>query len=241
MKALSIIIIIFITVIMFVVFPAHASESSPSADIRAKLEELKKAIASKAAKLKQEVNRKLQNKAYVGKVKSKSANTLTLKTKTGSKTVSINQDTIFESKIKSKQKFSQTTISEENYIAGLGDVDETASLTARKVILLPTPNSKQHATPSGSKTYLWGQVVSISDDLITLKGKDSTNVAVSPSTDAKVKVLDLVILTGNFGKNDIFEAGFVYIIPQSGILKPKKATSSAQVSTPPARPKEVKR
>lgn len=224
-------IITVITIIIFIVSPAHAAESSPSADIKTKLEELKQAIASKAAKLKQEVNRKLQNKAYVGKVQSRSSNLLTLATRNGSKTVSINQDTIFESKIKSKQKFSQNTISEEHYIAGLGDVDETSSLTAKKIILLPIPTLKP-------KTFVRGQIVSISDDLVTLKGNNSKNVAVSLLTDAKVKALDVVILTGNFGKNDIFEAEFVSVIPQSGILKPKKiATPSAQISTKSAQPK----
>ncbi|EKD65299.1 MAG: hypothetical protein ACD_50C00131G0001, partial [uncultured bacterium] len=37
----------------------YAANSTPSADIKAKLEELKKEIASKAAKLKQEIGRRL--------------------------------------------------------------------------------------------------------------------------------------------------------------------------------------
>ena len=81
-------------------YPTYAAESSPSADIKSKLEELKKEIASKAAILKQEVNKKLKDKAYVGKVKHKSDSSLTLAASSGPKIVSINQDPLFESKIK---------------------------------------------------------------------------------------------------------------------------------------------
>lgn len=201
MKALSITIIIFITFIIFIL-PVHALESSPSADIKSKLEELKKEIASKAAKLKQEVNRKLQNKAYIGKVKSKSTNSLTLATGNDSKIVNINQDTVFESKIKSK-KFTQSSILAEDYIAGLGDVDDRGVLAAKKIIL--------HPNPPPPKTYLWGQIIAVSDKLVTLRDSKLKNIAVSTSN-PNVKVTDFVILTGSFGKNDIFKAEFVYVI-----------------------------
>ncbi len=201
----------------------RAADSTPSADIKAKLDELKKEIASKAAKLKQEVDRKLKDKAYVGKVKSKSETSLTLAARSGPKIVSINQDTIFESQIKSKTKFSQKTISQEDYVAALGDIDETEVLTAKKVILLPQPDQE--------KTFLWGQIISISDKLITIKDRDLKNVAATlPTSD--VKLNDFVILTGTVSKNDIFNTDFVFVAG-GGVIKPKKiATPSAQVSSP---------
>lgn len=209
----------------YYILPAYAAESSPSAEIKAKLEELKKEIASKAAKLKTEVDRKLKDKAYVGKVKTKSATSLTLATRSGPKIVSLNQDTVFESKIKSKQKFSQKTIVEEDYLAALGDVDETAVLTAKKIILLPQASDQQ-------KTHLWGQIISISDKLVTLRDRNLKNIALTLSTPTELKLNDFVILTGIFGKNDIFNAEFIYVIPQGGILKPKKsATPSAQIKS----------
>lgn len=215
----------------FTIHPALAADSTPSADIKIKLEELKKEIASKAAKLKQEVNRKLKDKAYVGLVKAISETSLTLAAESGPKIVSINQDTVFESKIKSKQKFSQKSLSEENYVAALGDIDETGVLTAKKIILLPTPNSQL-------KTYLWGQTISISDKLITLKSRDFKNVAASLPAESKVSLNDFVILTGTKDKNDIFKARFVYVLPQGGIIKPKKvATPSAQTATKSATPR----
>ncbi|MBI2338536.1 hypothetical protein HYU95_05130 [Candidatus Daviesbacteria bacterium] len=217
--------------------PAIAADSTPSADIRIKLEELKKQIASKAAKLKQEINRKLKDKAYIGKVKSKSDTSLTLAAKSGPKIVSINQDTVFESSFKSKQKFSQKTISSEDYIVALGDTDETGVLTAKKIIMIPTADNEQ------PKSYLWGQIISISDQLVTIKNNEFKNVAAALSPETKVKLNDFVILTGIKGKNNIFDTGFTYII--SGISpKPKKAaspepaqeaTSSAKTATPSAK------
>lgn len=223
----------FLIVILFYIPQAYAADSTPSADIKAKLEALKKEIASKAAKLKQDVNNKLKDKAYVGKVKAKSTSSITLATKTGPKIVSLNQDTIFESNIKSKVKFTQKSIREEDYIAGLGDIDETGVLIAKKVILLETPSKE--------KTYLWGQVLSISEKLVTIKDKELKNQAVTNPTDVKFSVNDFVILTGNLGKNDIFGTDFAYIIPQGGILKVKKISSPSAtlkpMSTPSAKPR----
>lgn len=213
MKKFTIIVFIFTFYIVHCTFaqPVIAADATPSSDVKTKLEELKREIASKAAKLKQEVNRKLTNKAYVGKLKSKSLSSLTLSTRSGPKIVSLNQDTLLPKK----------SIAEEDYIASLGDVDETGVLIAKKVIALPQPTDKP-------KAYLWGQVVSISDRLITLKDKDLKNVAVSQPSSSNVKLNDVVILTGSIGKNDIFKTVFVYVIPQGGIIKP--ATKSATPS-----------
>lgn len=226
----TIIFIIIVMIINLIIPAALASDSTPSADIRAKLEELKKQIASKAAKLKQEVNRKLKDKAYVGILKAKSDTTLTLAAGSGPKVVSINQDTVFESNVKSKQKFSQKTLSSEDYVAALGDADETGVLIAKKIILLPPVNQKP-------KTYLWGQIISISDQLATIKNNEFKNVAVTLPDQPEVKLNDFVILTGTKDKNNILNAAFAYVIPQGGIIKLRKtATPSAQVSSPSAKP-----
>lgn len=237
---MKILIIFVFTVysLLYTVSPTLAAEATPSSDIKSKLEEFKKEIASKAAKLKQEVSKKLQNKAYIGKVKTKSASSITLATKNGPKIVNINQDTEFISNFKGK-KSTQKTVSEEDHVAALGDVDEIGVLTAKRIIPV---------NASEPKTYLWGQIIAISDKLVTLKDKGGKNVAVSISNQSSMKVSDFVILTGNFGKNDIFKAEFVYIIPQGGIIKPKKiATPSAtptkkptQTASPSATPKTPK-
>jgi len=217
--------------------PVYAGESSPSADIKIKLEELKKEIASKAAKLKQEVNRKLKDKAYAGRVKSKSPNSLTLATSSGPKIVSINQDTILSnkqtppknSKTKTKQISSINGITFEDYIVALGDADETGVLTAKKIILLNAP-------PSEAKTYFWGQIASISDKLVTLKSTDQKSITATLPANSEIKLNDLVILTGNKNENDIIDSGFIYVYPQGIGLKPKKvATPEAQIATPSAK------
>lgn len=209
--------------------PILAADSTPSADIKAKLEELKKEIASKAAKIKDTVDRKLKNKAYIGKIKTISPNSITLAADSGPKIVSINQDTVFESGIKGK-KYSPKLLSQEDFIVALGDIDETHVLTAKKIKLLPQRKESD-------KVSLWGQVIAISERLVTVKNKGSKNIAVSLPSDSKVKLNEFVILTGNFNKNDIFKAEFVYVIPQGGILKPKKvATPSAQEATKASQP-----
>lgn len=225
---LTIIIAVLTLTFSIVHFPlsiALAADSTPSADIRAKLEELKKDIASRAAKLKQEIDKKLTNKAYAGKVKTKSKTSITLATRTGPKIVSINQDTVFDSQIKGK-KYSLKLVSEEDYLAALGDIDETGVLIAKKIILLdPKPLTLN------PKSYLWGQIVAVSEKLATLKDKEQKNIAVSLPKQVSIKEGNFVILAGSMGKNDIFEASFLYIIPQGGILKPKRvATPSAKSS-----------
>ncbi|MBI2019076.1 hypothetical protein HYS95_00210 [Candidatus Daviesbacteria bacterium] len=212
----------------FPLYPLYAAESSPSADIKSKLEEFKKEAASKAAQLKELISKKLQNKAYIGRVKSKSDNSVTLAAITGPKIISLNQDTVFASQIKTKQKL---TINQEDQVVALGDIDETGVLIAKKIILIPTIDYEL-------KTYLWGQVVLFEDKLATIRDKSNKNISAALPKEAKVKAGDFVILTGSKNKNEIFEAVFVYVIPYDGILKPKKiATPSAKISTPSASPR----
>lgn len=225
----SFILFLILSTVACTLYPTYAAESSPSADIKIKLDELKKEIASKAAQLKQSVDRKLKDKAYAGKVKSKSDTSITLATDSGPKIVSINQDTDYQSNLKSK--VSLKTLDLEDYIAALGDTDETRVLIAKKIILL--------APPSPQKVPLWGQIIAVSEKLVTLKTNDLKNMAaVLPSSKAKLN--DFVILTGTQNNNEIFEAEFIYVIPQGAILKPKKlATPSASLK--PVFPKPISR
>ncbi len=217
-------IFIFLYPIPYTLYPVYAADSSSSADIKAKVQQFIKESASKAAQLKKELEKALQNRAYVGKVKTKSESAITLASKNGPRIVNINQDSEFESQVKGK-KYSMKLLSEEDYIAALGDTDENQVLTAKKIILLnPIPQTLD------PKTYLWGQVAAISDKLTTLKDRNLKNVSVS--LDQKVKLNDFVILTGTKGKNDIFEADFVYIIPQGGFIKPKKIATPSAITRP---------
>ncbi len=211
-------------------YPIYAANSTPSADIQSKLNSLKTGIASKAAQLKTEVNKKLQNKAYVGIVKTKSATSLTLATKSSSKLITINQDTLYDGKIKS--------VKEEDYIAALGDVDESGVLTAKKIVILPQPKAGQ---PLAEKTIIWGQVISLSDNLATIKDRNSKTFSVSlRNIPATIKINDFVIMTALSGKDGQLEAKFVHLIPQGFAIKSKikVATESASPSATPVSTKK---
>ena len=220
------------------------SSASPSASIKTKLEELKKEIASKAAKLKAEINQKLTNKAYAGTVKSKSESSITIATHNGPKIININQDTEYQTNLKLKKKFTFGSLKEEDYIAALGDVDETQVLTAKKIILLPETSVQK------PKTILWGQIASASNSQIGIKDRslknhilvtsDKTNFqkGAEEITSDEIKLNNFIIVTGSTNSNGIIAANFIYVIPTGGVLKPKKtATPSAEVSTKSATPK----
>lgn len=198
-----------LAILLFVMFleqTAYASEASPSADIASKLKEFQKEAASKAAQLKELIAKRLQNKAYIGSIESVSGSSLTLSAKSGPKMVSFSQDTLLPKK----------SLSLGFYVSALGDVDDTGVLRARKINL--------EATPSAStKTHLWGKIISLSEDLATLRDSNLKNVAVVFPKNSKIKVNDTVILTGSFEEN-VFKAGYVYVASKG---QKRTATSSA--------------
>ncbi|MDO8618755.1 MAG: DUF5666 domain-containing protein [Candidatus Daviesbacteria bacterium] len=221
----------------------YAADASVSADLKSKFETFLKSpeFASKVAQLKQEINVKLQNKAYVGTVKTKSSNTLTIASLTGPKLVTVNLDTVYETKSK-RTKYSFKALSEEDYVAALGDIDENGMLIARKIVQLPSPAPE-------TKTFIWGQVAGISDKLV-VKDKDLKNITVTTTSDttfkkggneisfADIKLGDFAIVTGLYSDTQILKSDYLYILPTAGFLKIKKvATPSAQISTSSAKKK----
>ncbi len=187
----SIIIIIFI-----IISPvAYAAESTPSSSIQAKLEELKSSIASKAANLKQEINKKLDNKFFTGIVQTKSVNALTLLVKNETKNIVTNEDTVFPKK----------TLDKNMYIAALGEIDDQGFLHAKKIVLLPK------SEVGSRKTYLWGRIASEEDNLIILEVKDKKKVPLSATKiKTQYKIGDRVIVTGYRGNDSIIEASFLF-------------------------------
>lgn len=229
-----VLISLFIVHSLLLIPSAYALDSSKSAEVKSKLEQLKADIASRAAELKQEISTKLQNKSYIGSVKTISPNSLTLASLTGPKIVNINQDTIYENET-SKLKYSFKNVEEEDYVAALGDVDETGVLTARKIILMPKQTTK--------KNVLWGQITTLGNNLM-IKTKDSKNVKILLQDETtfqkgaeeilidNVKLNDFVVVVSDENTQGVLTANFVYVIPQGGIIKPKKiATPSAQEAT----------
>lgn len=223
--AFSLLLLLFLQLyaIPYTLYPVRAVDSTPSANVQSKLEILKAQIASKAAKLKTEINKKLINKAYVGIIKSKSDTTITIASREGAKIVNINQDTLYEPKLTKK-----APLKDEDSIIALGDVDETSVLTARKIVKLSETNNQP------KKTYLFGEVLTVSDNLLTIKDKESKNIAVSTlKITTSVRMGQFIIATGVFNKNNILEAKFIYITKGEVKAKPKEATKSATPSPKP--------
>ncbi len=228
------ILILFINHQSFIINQVSAAESSPSADIKSKLEQLKEQIASRAAQIKQEISTQLQNKAYVGSVKTISENSLTLASLTGPKIVNINQDTVYENET-SKAKYAFKNVEAEDYVAALGDVDETGVLTAKKIILMPKDTTQ--------KRIIWGQITTLGNNLV-IKAKDSKNTKILLQDETSfqkgneeitiddVKLNDFVIIVNSENTQGVLTANFIYVIPRGGIIRAKKiATPSAQEAT----------
>lgn len=112
----------------------EASDSGILTAVDQKLQELKKDIASKAAQLKSDVNKKIVNKALVGEATVITTDTLTIHTKNGSKTIRMNEYTLFENKSKSgsKTRFTKDSLKTDDTLVCLGDIDERGILIAKK-------------------------------------------------------------------------------------------------------------
>src|SRR5581483_7675450 len=100
---------------------SSAKTASPSpSSLQQKVDQLKQEIASKAAVLKSEVNKQLQNKVYAGVVVEKSDNKISVATATGNKTILVNEYTDYRGSISAKQTkstFSLKTLALGDFIA----------------------------------------------------------------------------------------------------------------------------
>lgn len=207
-----------------------AVDSSPSADVTTKLKALQAEIASQSVKIKLEISKKLQNKVFAGFISSKSDNSLTLATKMGTRMVNINDYTEYSGKGKIN-----------DYVIALGDIDETEVLTAKRVIKTASPSAEE-------RKAVFGQVTGTGDQMVTIRGKDGTNISVSVGSDTnysfgknpgsfdEIKVSEPIVVIGEMLKNNTLQARFVYIFPYTANMKPKAASPSA-VSTSPAKKK----
>ena len=224
-------IIIFITVINFIVPPIFAADSTPSADVTTKLKALQVQIASQAAKIKQDINKKLQNKVFAGTIKSKSDNSLTLATKTGTRMVSLNDYTDYDG----KGKVALKSLTADDYVIALGDIDETEVLTAKKVIKTASPSAEE-------RKIVFGQVTSTSDQTVTIQ-RDGQNTSISVDKDTdysfgknpgsfdEIKAGKPIVAIGQTSQGNILQARFIYIFPYTANIKPKIASPSASTSS----------
>lgn len=218
-----------------------AANSTPSADAKTKLKLLQVEIASRAAKIKQEIGRKLQDKVYTGFIKSKSANSLTLATSTGSRIISLNEYTIYQMQNPSTGKTGKQNVADlapDDYILALGDIDDTAVLTAKKVI--------KTASPSAAKQVIFGTVTSVDDGKVVIQNKQGQNISLltnektlykmgkSEAGFDDIKLNKPIIAVGENTQTKSLKTRFIYILPYSTPIKSKIATSSASPKEKPA-------
>lgn len=218
-----------------------SSNSSPSGSISEKLEELKKEIASKAAQIKLEVSKKIENKAWAGTIRLKTDQKLTVVTNNIDREVIINEYTTFQTKTKGQGSIKDLAIGDQ--IIALGDVDDQNRLNAKKII-------KQLTKPKhGTTEVIWGQIQSTTGNQLILKTKDGNfkSVTYIPNTIFKlgsgdgsitdVKTKRFAVVVGQKAQEEI-QIRYVYIIPGAGYILPEKkvSTISGQASAS-AKPK----
>lgn len=203
-----------------------AKQASPSSSLVQKLEALKAEIASKAASLKTEVNKKIENKVFVGKVVQIEDSKITLQTHIGLKSVSVNEYTLYQVSLKKgvkKSQFSLNDLSKDNLIAALGDVDDKGVLVAKKIIKL-TPSQKKESQ------LIWGKITSANKGLIGLKIKDGSTIQVlrdaktvfslggNEGSFSDAKLNKFIVVRGVLNKGQI-AAYFIYIEPSKSTVK----------------------
>ena len=191
-----------------------------------KLEELKRDIASKAAQLKSEVNKRIGNKALLGTVTVTSTDRLTIDSKNGSKTIKTNEYTLYQndSKQKTKKAYSFDQIQTGDTLVSIGDIDETGALLAKKVVRVDPPQKKAYS-------YLSGQIGSVTNlaFVLELRGKPIADVsytgktfiqngkAEGTSSDIKPGRRAVVILSSG---TEASQSAFIYLPPETSVIKP---------------------
>lgn len=215
---------------------AYAADSTPSADIQSKLKALQTEIASRAAKLTAEVNKKLQNRSYVGVIKTKSDTSLALTARTSQRSVILNEYTEYVAQGRSP---SLKSFSQGDYVAALGDVDENGVLTAKRMIKLKTDGL--------DKRIVWGRVVSLESQVINIQSKDEKSFKIKTNADTifkfgkvsasfnDLKEGKAIIVVGFKNEDGSISARLVYILPYLAYSHFKSATPSAKTASPSAK------
>lgn len=152
--------------------PAYATDSTPSSSIQSKLKALQEEIASRAANIKNEVSKRLFNKAYTGAITNKDGLSLTINLKTGTGNIIVNEFT--EYIIKSKKLVGDAglkNLAVADNIAALGDVDDKGVLTAKRIIKITKP-----LIP---KKIIHGNLASITTSSATLKDPQNNQISLN--------------------------------------------------------------
>ena len=216
--------------------PSYAQEATDSGLLQ-KLNELKNEIASKAAQIKNEVNKKVQNKAFLGTITNISDSEITLQTLNSIKTIKHDE---FTEVIGAKNKeIKIDTLEVDDKIAALGDVDDKNNLVAQRLVFLEN-------FASNSAQLVWGQIQKSSGSTITLKTKSNQTENISTNSQTQfflgneeTTIIDAkaekhLVARGTRLKDGSLRAKFIYFIPSSGFTKPTEKTQT-KVASPSAK------
>ncbi len=210
-------------------YPVYAADATPSA-LQSKLKALQEEIASRAASLKKEINNKLQNKVYIGKISEKNSDSLKLATSQGEREVMINEFTeYFDDKDK---KLTVKNISLENSIAALGDINDKEILTAKRIIKLASTSAEE-------KKIFGGTVSSIDPQTLTLKTiEGQASLTLSAQTNYQFGDQEALRSDIKLGKQVVVvsvnnKSRFVYMVPSAESSPLPKPSPSASASASP--------
>ncbi len=221
MKKFTIIFLAFATYyILHITYyiPVLAQESSPSASplensFLQKLNELREEVASKAAQIKLDINKKLQNKVHIGEISGITETEIKLLTRNEEKKIILNEYTEYDNETP-RPEFGD--FKNRDYIAALGDIDDKGSLVAKKVVRL------EKKEPDKKKFY-FGQVKQVISSTITIDTKANENLNIVASNDTQygtgndeavfsdIKVGARIVVVGIPNENGIIQAEFIYL------------------------------
>ena len=198
----------------FLIQPVLAADSSQSATLQSELSQLKQEIASKAAALKSQIDKKIENKAIPGLIQSKTDSQIIITTTDRNQIVLIDKFTNYQ-----YQGKVSTSVSKDDFVVALGDIDDKNNLVARAIVKMPEP-------PQDLTKYILGKVetASASGILMTQENGRNLGVTVSRNTDYQmsgktassksVAEGDKIIAVGPIvPESGELSAGFIYIYP----------------------------
>ncbi len=202
---------------VFAVDSTQSAKTASSSSLLEKINLLKQEVASKAAALKPNVNQRLENKFYWGKIISNNLDSISLSTKIGTKFANTNEFTEYATV---KGKATAKDMRTDDYIVALGDIDDKGNLAAKRVIKI--------AEPKQDKQTFWGQVKKITGNNLILKAKkEDISVVLDPevaffygnqeASSSAMGINSQVIVTG-YQTGKVINSSYVYIIPQGAMI-----------------------
>lgn len=213
--------------------PSSAQTASPSGTLLQKLNELKSEIASKAAQIKNDINKKIQDKAVFGQILKIEDDQIIIASLNNTKTVKYDEFT--EILGTGGKKITIKILEENDNVAALGDVDDKNNLAAKRIVFMESVSTT-------SAEPVWGQIEKTTGSSIILKDKSGEKRTIitggatvfylgsNESSIADAKPEKFMVAKGTSLKDGSIRARFIYFIPSIGFIKPVQKTASNSAS-----------